>query len=100
MVGAPCGIMDQMASALGQKGKLLALLCRPAEVQGLVEIPFGTHNDACVQFCLSLSCLLRCSSSLFSKVCLWRCVCVRVEQGSKSGVSTPVTSMQWAGTLS
>ena len=34
VVGAPCGVMDQMASALGQHGKLLALLCRPAEVLG------------------------------------------------------------------
>jgi len=39
VVGAPCGIMDQMASALGKQGKLLALLCRPAEVQGYVTIP-------------------------------------------------------------
>ena len=31
VVGAPCGIMDQMASALGREGQLLALQCRPAE---------------------------------------------------------------------
>ncbi|KAG1658768.1 hypothetical protein FOA52_001311 [Chlamydomonas sp. UWO 241] len=41
VVGAPCGIMDQMASALGQPGTLLALLCQPAEVQGCVAVP--TH---------------------------------------------------------
>ena len=28
VVGAPCGIMDQMASALGRRGQLLSLLCR------------------------------------------------------------------------
>ena len=39
VVGAPCGIMDQMASNLGEQNKLLALLCRPAELQGLVEVP-------------------------------------------------------------
>ena len=39
MVGAPCGIMDQMTSALGRTNKLLALLCQPAEVQGFVTIP-------------------------------------------------------------
>ena len=33
VVGAPCGIMDQMASNIGEEGKLLALLCRPAEIQ-------------------------------------------------------------------
>lgn len=31
-VGAPCGVMDQMASALGREGELLVLLCRPATV--------------------------------------------------------------------
>lgn len=39
VVGAPCGVMDQLASTLGAEGSLLALLCRPAEVQGLVKIP-------------------------------------------------------------
>ena len=43
-VGAPCGVMDQMASSLGQAGSLLALLCRPAEVQGTVTLP----PNACV----------------------------------------------------
>ena len=39
VVGAPCGVMDQMASVLGQAGQLLALQCQPAEVQGQVPIP-------------------------------------------------------------
>jgi L-arabinokinase len=39
VVGAPCGIMDQIASSLGHAGKLLALLCQPAEVVGHVTIP-------------------------------------------------------------
>jgi L-arabinokinase len=39
VVGAPCGIMDQMTSALGRVNKLLALLCQPAEVQGFVAVP-------------------------------------------------------------
>lgn len=39
VVGAPCGIMDQMTSALGRAGELLALQCQPAEVQGFVPIP-------------------------------------------------------------
>lgn len=38
VVGAPCGIMDQMASALGREHELLSLLCQPAEVQGYVPI--------------------------------------------------------------
>ena len=39
IVGAPCGIMDQVTSALGEEDKLLALRCRPCEVLGLHELP-------------------------------------------------------------
>ena len=41
VVGAPCGVMDQMACALGEEGKLLQLLCQPAEVLGQVTIHEG-----------------------------------------------------------
>ena len=37
--GAPCGTMDQMASACGRPGELLALLCRPAEIVGSIPLP-------------------------------------------------------------
>jgi L-arabinokinase len=39
VVGAPCGIMDQMTSAIGNAHALLALLCQPAEVQGFLPLP-------------------------------------------------------------
>jgi L-arabinokinase len=39
VVGAPCGIMDQMTSSLGQSDALLALLCQPAQVLGYVPLP-------------------------------------------------------------
>ena len=39
VVGAPCGVMDQMTSACGEQGSLLALLCQPAEVQASVSLP-------------------------------------------------------------
>jgi galactokinase len=39
LVGAPCGIMDQMTSAVGRADELLALLCQPAQVQGFVRLP-------------------------------------------------------------
>ncbi|XP_016515523.2 L-arabinokinase isoform X1 [Nicotiana tabacum] len=39
IVGAPCGVMDQMASTCGEADKLLAMVCQPAEVLGLVDIP-------------------------------------------------------------
>ncbi|KAE8056543.1 hypothetical protein FH972_013311 [Carpinus fangiana] len=39
IVGAPCGVMDQMTAACGEANKLLAMVCQPAEIVGLVEIP-------------------------------------------------------------
>jgi galactokinase len=42
VVGAPCGIMDQIAIASGRRGKLLHILCRPGSVVGPVPIPKGT----------------------------------------------------------
>ncbi|MEZ4711134.1 MAG: galactokinase family protein [Caldilineaceae bacterium] len=39
VVGAPCGVMDQMSSACGEENRLLALLCQPAEIQTPVAIP-------------------------------------------------------------
>lgn len=42
VVGAPCGIMDQIAIASGRRGKLLHILCRPGSVEGTVAIPRGT----------------------------------------------------------
>jgi L-arabinokinase len=41
IVGAPCGVMDQMASICGEAGSLMALLCQPAEFQGTVPLPEG-----------------------------------------------------------
>ena len=39
VVGAPCGIMDQITSACGETNRLLALLCQPAELQRMIAIP-------------------------------------------------------------
>jgi L-arabinokinase len=39
VVGAPCGVMDQMTSACGQQDSLLALLCQPAELQEAITLP-------------------------------------------------------------
>jgi L-arabinokinase len=39
VVGAPCGVMDQMTSACGHAFHLLALLCQPAELQGRIILP-------------------------------------------------------------
>jgi len=41
VVGAPCGIMDQMTSACGWRDRLLRLRCQPGTVEGHVAIPAG-----------------------------------------------------------
>jgi len=42
VVGAPCGIMDQISVTSGRQGRLTHILCRPGRVMGEVEIPSGT----------------------------------------------------------
>src|SRR5262249_54567967 len=39
VVGAPCGVMDQMTAACGEEGQLLALLCQPAELLAPLRLP-------------------------------------------------------------
>jgi L-arabinokinase len=39
VVGAPCGVMDQMTAACGIPNSLLALLCQPAELLPPVALP-------------------------------------------------------------
>ncbi|HUB27306.1 MAG TPA: hypothetical protein VL992_17915 [Tepidisphaeraceae bacterium] len=41
IVGAPCGIMDQVASCSGQADSLLRLLCQPHELQPPLALPAG-----------------------------------------------------------
>ncbi len=41
IVGAPCGLMDQLASANGVRGALLPILCRPDVVAAPVKLPAG-----------------------------------------------------------
>ena len=41
VVGAPCGIMDQMTSACGLRDRLLRLRCQPGTVEGHVAVPAG-----------------------------------------------------------
>jgi galactokinase len=54
VVGAPCGIMDQVAVAAGEKGSVLPLLCRPASPWPVVPLapaldvvgwPSGAQHD-------------------------------------------------------
>src|SRR5690349_21369302 len=39
VVGAPCGVMDQMTAVFGERDRLLLLLCQPAEIQRMLPVP-------------------------------------------------------------
>src|SRR5262249_23837121 len=39
IVGAPCGVMDQMTAASGEMNRLLELRCQPAELLGTIPLP-------------------------------------------------------------
>jgi len=39
VVGAPCGVMDQMTSVCGEAGRLLAIQWQPAELRGYASLP-------------------------------------------------------------
>jgi galactokinase len=41
IMDAPCGVMDQVTSALGEAGELLLLLCQPHRIEGTLKIPAG-----------------------------------------------------------
>jgi galactokinase len=41
IVGAPCGIMDQMTSACGMQDRLLLLRCQPDVIEGQIQVPAG-----------------------------------------------------------
>ena len=41
IVGAPCGLMDQLAVAYGKQGALLPILCRPDHLEVPIKLPAG-----------------------------------------------------------
>ncbi len=43
VVGAACGIMDQVTSALGTRDRLLSLLCQPHTVREQIPVPDGVN---------------------------------------------------------
>ena len=43
VAGAPCGLMDQLSSHLGQKNRLLPLICQPHQVDKAISIPRGIN---------------------------------------------------------
>jgi galactokinase len=43
VVGAPCGIMDQVSSCYGEAGALLRMVCQPHEIQPALHFPPGVR---------------------------------------------------------
>jgi galactokinase len=43
VVGAPCGVMDQMTAVFGEPNRLMGLLCQPAELRGTIALPDDTE---------------------------------------------------------
>jgi galactokinase len=43
IVGAPCGIMDQVTSCYGEGGSLLCMVCQPHELQPPMQLPPGVR---------------------------------------------------------
>lgn len=43
VVGAPCGLMDQLACHLGKSNQLLPIVCQPDWIEPLLPIPQGLH---------------------------------------------------------
>jgi L-arabinokinase len=43
VVGAPCGIMDQVSCCFGQAGALLQMVCQPHDVKPAALLPAGTR---------------------------------------------------------
>ena len=39
VVGAPCGVMDQMTAVFGERDRLLLMLCQPAELKRMITLP-------------------------------------------------------------
>jgi L-arabinokinase len=43
VVGAPCGIMDQVSSLCGRAGQLLRMVCQPHELKEPLKLPTGVR---------------------------------------------------------
>ena len=53
VVGAPCGVMDQMTAVFGERDRLLLLLCQPAEIKRMLTLPqqlilWGIDSGICL----------------------------------------------------
>lgn len=43
VVGAPCGLMDQVSAMIGEPGKLMLMTCQPHNIHDPLDLPDGIH---------------------------------------------------------
>jgi L-arabinokinase len=100
VVGAPCGVMDQMTSVCGKTQRMLKLLCQPAVIQGHVEIPpglgvWGIDSGVCHSVAGSDYHSVRCAAFMGHRI-LAEAVGARIEKGP-DGIRIPEDP--WGGYL-
>lgn len=96
IVGAPCGIMDQVTSALGQQNSLLALECRPHNVLGNLAIPAGWRFvglNSHVKHSVGGSAYTDARVAAFMGLAILR----KVLPGRKLGYLCELTPEEWSG---
>jgi galactokinase len=54
VVGAPCGVMDQMTSACGEANKLLAMVCQVTKCLSSQLAARSNHSSSLSLCCLSI----------------------------------------------
>jgi len=75
IVGAPCGIMDQVTCLLGEQNQLLRLLCQPAQLQPNLKIPQSIRFvgiDSAVRHSLTSSSIADCRLPIANPYALTR----------------------------
>lgn len=95
VVGAPCGIMDQVTCALGRPGSLLRLLCRPHELKGYTGIPPGwsfVGIDSAVKHSVGGGYYRRARTAAFMGLA----VVERLQGRSLGGYLCELTPAEWA----
>lgn len=102
VVGAACGVMDQMTASCGVSGQLMALLCQPAELRGTIPIPDDLEIwgvDSGVRHAVSGAdyTSVRIAAFMGARILAER-ASLRVEPGSRPG-KVVVDDTRWGGHL-
>ena len=95
VVGAPCGLMDQLTSSLGEKDRLLPILCQPDQVSEPIPIPKNLHFvgiDSGVRHAVSGSSYVGVRTAAF----MGCSIIARLEGASRSELKSARESGDWS----